>query len=252
MTCPQAALFDLDDTLALNWESPTPEMTNRLLRVLSIMPVAIVTGRDFPWMNREFLPALALSAPANRLYVLPEGAAQSMVWNGSAWDELYGQTLEDDDRKKIRAAILAAVEESGALEGLPLFGDRFVERKAAIAFSALGWEAPREWRTTWDPDNKRRKLLQDCLAPKLPEFDVLMGGATTIDVTKKGVNKSFGVRWLSQHLGIAPKDMLYVGDALYPGGNDYVVIETGIKTRSTSGPQETAGIIDELLAACAA
>jgi hypothetical protein len=42
--------------------------------------------------------------------------------------------------------------------------------------------------------------------------------------------------------------MLYIGDALFPGGNDEVVKETGIETRQTSGPEETARIIRELLA----
>jgi hypothetical protein len=41
--------------------------------------------------------------------------------------------------------------------------------------------------------------------------------------------------------------MLFVGDALYPGGNDEVVISTGAQTRSTSGPPETNKIIEELL-----
>ena len=45
--------------------------------------------------------------------------------------------------------------------------------------------------------------------------------------------------------------MLYVGDALYPGGNDAAVIPTGIRTISTSGPVETESIIDDLQKTCA-
>jgi hypothetical protein len=44
--------------------------------------------------------------------------------------------------------------------------------------------------------------------------------------------------------------MLYVGDALYPGGNDEVVILTGVQTRAVANPTETETIIDEILAAC--
>jgi hypothetical protein len=43
--------------------------------------------------------------------------------------------------------------------------------------------------------------------------------------------------------------MLYVGDALFPGGNDEVVKESGIATREVANPSDTARLIDELLSA---
>jgi hypothetical protein len=42
--------------------------------------------------------------------------------------------------------------------------------------------------------------------------------------------------------------MLYVGDALFPGGNDEIVKETGIPTQQVSGPAETKEIIEKVLA----
>src|SRR5579859_1214548 len=101
MGCPQAALFDLDDTLALSFESPSPEMVEKLLHLLTYIPVAIVTGRDLPWMARDFLPAMITSPRVDRFYVLPEGAAQCLRWNGTSWEELYGASLPDDERVKI-------------------------------------------------------------------------------------------------------------------------------------------------------
>jgi hypothetical protein len=47
---------------------------------------------------------------------------------------------------------------------------------------------------------------------------------------------------------ISIPEMLYIGDALDDGGNDSVVIGTGIKTHEVFGPKETAGIIEEILA----
>lgn len=251
MQCPKAALFDLDDTLVETFEAPSPEMLQGILRMLDLMPLAIITGRDFPWMESDFLPQMVHSRNIGRFFVFPEGAAQCRWWDGREWKELYGWALTDDERTRIKKAIAECVEETGVLKGLPVFGEQYVDKKAMIAFAALGLEVPRDLKYSWDPGNVRRAKLRDAIAVKLPEYDVLMGGATSTDVTKKGVNKSHGVRWLSEHLHIPPQEMLYVGDALYPGGNDYVVIETGIQTRSTSGPKETLGIIEELLAACA-
>jgi len=48
-----------------------------------------------------------------------------------------------------------------------------------------------------------------------------MGGATSIDVTKPGIDKAYGVRKLRDILGISLKEMIFIGDALFPGGNDY-------------------------------
>jgi hypothetical protein len=41
--------------------------------------------------------------------------------------------------------------------------------------------------------------------------------------------------------------MVFVGDALYPGGNDAAVKKTGIQTIMTSGPRETMKIIKNIL-----
>ena len=99
-------------------------------------------------------------------------------------------------------------------------------------------------------DKTKRTALKKTLEEKIPEFEILIGGRTTIDITKKGINKSHGVRWLARQLNVEPREMLYVGDALYRGGNDSVVIPTGVETLATSGPLETEGIIDELYEVC--
>ena len=125
-----------------------------------------------------------------------------------------------------------------------------IDRGAQIAFAVLGLEASDEAKKSWDVDKTKRTALKKTLEKKIPEFEILIGGRTTIDITKKGINKSHGVRWLAKHLDLEPKEMLYVGDALYRGGNDSVVIPTGVETLPTSGPEETLGIIDELLWAC--
>ena len=59
MNCPRVAIFDLDDTFAESFESPSKEMIGRIIRLLERIPVAIVTGRDFPWMARDFCRALS-------------------------------------------------------------------------------------------------------------------------------------------------------------------------------------------------
>ena len=43
------------------------------------------------------------------------------------------------------------------------------------------------------------------------------------------------------------KDMVFIGDALYPGGNDAAAKKTGVQTIATTGPKETIRIIKKIL-----
>lgn len=250
MDRPKAALFDLDETLAESFKAPVPEMVARLKKLLDFLPVAVITGRTFSWVEPDFLSLMTDSPHIDQFFVFPESSAQCVMWDGSTWKELYSSNMEEKERNRIHSAIEEAVAETGALEGLPRFGEQFLNKNAMVSFACLGYKVPPDMKYSWDPENQRRKMLQAAVAKKLPDLEVALGGATTIDVTEKGLNKTRGVEWLSKRLNIPVSDMLYVGDALYEGGNDFVVIQTGIKTRETKNPEETLGIIDELLAAC--
>lgn len=248
MELPRAVLFDLDDTLAASFEAPTPAMNERLIRLLSHVPAAIITGRDFTRVEPNFLPHITPHARAGTFFVLAESGADIYEWDGTSWKEEATAYLSTDERVHIRNVINEAVATTRALEGLPVFGEQFVEKRGQVAFAALGLGVPADLKYTWDPQHEKRKVLQRVIAAALPEYDVFLGGATSIDVTRKGVNKAAGVRWVAERLSLPVTEMLYIGDAIYPGGNDFVVLETGIPTRQTSGPAETETIIDELLA----
>ena len=119
-----------------------------------------------------------------------------------------------------------------------------------MTFAALGIDASAYAKAAWDPDRTKREKLKKIIEPQLPGFDVHISARTAIDITRKGIDKAYGVRWFAKHLGVAPQDMIFVGDDFSPSGNDAVVIPTGIQTLSTSGPEETETLIDELQAVC--
>ena len=251
MPCPPAVIFDLDDTLAESFHAPPKETLEGLKKLLEKIPVAIMTGAGLPRMEQQFLPTLVESSHSDRLYIFPNSAAQLYVWNTGTWREVYGHSLTGEERERIKATILETVTELPAFKDILHFGQQMFDREAQIAYTHLGVDASADVKRTWDPDGSKRGALWQSLKRKLPEFEVLIGGTTTIDITRKDVNKSYGVTWLAKELGLEPKDMLYVGDALYAGGNDAVVISTGIQTRAVSGPAETKEVIDELISICA-
>lgn len=252
MKCPDAVIFDLDDTLAESFRAPSPETLAGLSQILERMHAAIMTGASFRRMEEQFLPDLAQAPRIDRFYLFPTSASHCLRFSEGLWKELYAVNLSPEDRERIRAAIKEVVGRAPPLRGIRHYGERLIDREAQIAFTLVGIEAPQEVKQTWDADGSRRRLLRDLLAEALPDFEVLLGGTTTVDITTKGINKAYGVRWLSRELGIAPERMLFVGDALFPGGNDMVVKETGIRTREVSGPAETLEIIREIIAGCPA
>ena len=76
---------------------------------------------------------------------------------------------------------------------------------------------------------------------------VRIGGSTSIDITKPGIDKSFGMRKLVDFTGFKIEEMLFIGDALYPGGNDAPVRDAGVATIAVRDIGETRLVIETLL-----
>jgi hypothetical protein len=122
------------------------------------------------------------------------------------------------------------------------------DRGSQITFSGLGQQAPIDEKDKWDPDFSKRKKIKAILDPLIPAFSVQMGGATSIDITRPGIDKAYGIRKLRDILNISLKEMIYVGDALFPGGNDYPAEEAGVVSIPVKNPHETKRVIETIIA----
>lgn len=142
-------------------------------------------------------------------------------------------------------------KESGVIDpGAKTWGPQLEYRGGQVTFSALGQKAPPLEKKAWDPTHAKRQALQKAITPLLPAgYTAAMGGATTIDVTKNGIDKAYGLRQLCKRLGIEEADVLYVGDELRALGNDEAVFKTEAKTHAVDSTEETATFIRKLLAA---
>jgi len=246
MTKPKAALFDLDETLAESKQPITDEIRALVSALASTMPVGIISGGKFEVLVTNIGDRIDPEF-RNGLYLLPTCGAAMYAWDG-AYTAVYQELLTSEEEAAIGAAITEAIEETGVIDlDVPSYGERVELRGSQVTLSALGQQAPIEAKKAWDPDRTKRPILREAIARRLPNFDVKTGGSTSVDITKPGINKAYGVRKFAEHHSFLPEEMFYVGDALFPGGNDEVVKETGIETRQTSGPLETADIIRELL-----
>jgi hypothetical protein len=244
---PRAVLFDLDDTLAESFQAPLPPMIDKLDRLLERLPVAIISAASFDRIERTVVQRLSSSEHFEQLTLFPNSSAECYIWQ-DGWALAYDFELTYEERVRIERAIVESVEETGVQEGQIKYEPRILDRRVQIAYAAIGLEASEADKASWDPDQAKRRRLKEAVERRIPGFEVLIGGKTSIDITREGIDKSYGVRWLAERLACEPRDMLYIADALYEGGNDAVVIPTGIVTKRVTGPAETEVLIDELLA----
>ena len=245
---PKLAVFDLDGTLAASKSPVTGQMGTLLARLLEKMPVAVMSGGAWKQFEKQLLPALPSDARLDRLYLFPVSAAECLRYEDGEWRTVYTNRFSDEERERVMTALDEGLEETG-MDALPeqVWGERIEDRGAQITFSGLGQEAPIAQKAAWDPDQTKRKPLADALRRKLPDFSIRANAASSIDITREGITKAYGVRELAKLSGISIADMTYTGDALHPGGNDEVVKETGIRTVPVDGPEDTARVIADLI-----
>lgn len=248
--CPRAAIFDLDNTLAPSFEAPAPEIVHNLEQIMRAIPVAVMSAASIGRMEQHLLPGFSTNSDRTRLYLFPSNGSACYTWQGVRWQAEYNFKFTPEERARIIAAIEDSVVGTGVAAGIQRYGEHIIDYGGHIAFTVLGRGAPREEKLSWDPDGAKRRKLKKAVQAKTPGFDVYIGGTTSIDIMCKGVNKAHSVEWLARRLKVKPSDMLFVGDALYPDGNDEVVIATGVRTIQVAGPHETVKIIEEILAAC--
>jgi hypothetical protein len=146
-------------------------------------------------------------------------------------------------RKALGEALEQALKEGIYESPKETYGESIEDRGSQITFSSLGQKAPLDVKQGWDPDRKKRQAIAKIIEPKVPQFDVVIGGMTSIDVTRKGVNKAYGIKKIEAYLKLSPEKILFIGDALFEGGNDFPAKSTGVDCQQVSGPEETLKLI---------
>lgn len=241
-------IFDLDGTLTVSKSPLTKEMGDVLARLLRTMPVAVMSGGSYAQFQKQFLGGMPPNAPYKNLYLFPTSTAQCYAWKEDGWELVYQNLFTPQERAEVLRALTESLRETGLDKPPQRWGEQIEDRGSQITWSALGQQAPVEIKTAWDPDRKKRAPLQAALLKRLGDFSVRVNATSSIDITRTGITKAYGVRRLSDMLALPISDMLYVGDALFSGGNDEIVKETGVKTQSVTGPDETIEVIEKIIA----
>lgn len=250
MQIPALIAFDLDDTLAPSKSPIEPRMRQVFAQLLGRTTVAVISGGNFEQFENQLVNSLAgddlTEDSLERLHLLPTCGTRYERRENSSWNTVYRENLTEDERNEALRVLREEAERLGLWEA-ETWGEILEDRGSQVTFSALGQSAPVEAKHAWDPDGTKKNTLRAAVAERLPNLEVRSGGSTSVDITRAGIDKAYGMRKLTEHTGIPLDKMLFVGDRLDPDGNDYPVKAMGVRCHAVANWHETADFLEELL-----
>ena len=241
--------FDLDDTLAVTKSPMSDQMSSLMTQLLERYEVCVISGGAFTQFQKQVIDRLA--APKEllaRLHMMPTCGTRYYLHDAakSTWAQQYSNDLSDDQKTRIMSALEQGAKELGLWEVQP-YGDIIEDRGSQITFSALGQQAPADAKYAWDPTGDKKLSLRNYVAAAVTDVEVRVGGTTSVDITMPGVDKAYGMRELMARTGLAMSDILFIGDNLDEGGNDYPVKAMGIDTIAVEKWEDTALVVEALI-----
>lgn len=240
-------VFDLDGTLAESKQNLDGEMATLLNQLLAVKKVAVITGGGFPQLQKQVIDVIPFeSEKFKNLYIFPTTGAMMYSFDGAKWGKVYEKKLSDEDKAKIVDAFNKVTQE---VDFLPKehFGDIWEDRGTQYTFSALGQSAPIDLKKAWDGDFSKRRILKEHLDKYLPEFAVEIGGSTSIDIYQKIISKAYAIEKICENLNLAGDEVLFIGDAIFEGGNDYSIVKTAVSNINVKSVDETKEIIRQII-----
>jgi len=242
--------FDLDDTLAITKSPMSDRMSEVLSEILEHFEVCIISGGRFEQFKMQVIDRLHVGPhQLNRLHLMPTCGTRYYRFNelNKEWQIQYAEDLTEEQKQQIQDVLEASAKKLGLWEATPA-GDIIEDRGSQITFSALGQKATPEDKYAWDPTGSKKLALRDLAAASLPGLEVRAGGSTSIDVTREGIDKAYGMQKLMDAIDVNKEDVLFFGDRLQEGGNDYPVKAMGIDSLEVTEWEDTAARLETILA----
>lgn len=251
----ELAVFDLDGTLAPTKSVIDKEMGTLLEHLLIEKKVAVIGGGKLQLFEEQFLNALKVPDELLENLFLYPVTATSFFRFKKGWKNVYTHNLTEDEVNRVMSAFEKVFKEIDYQEPKKTYGKTIENRGSQITWSALGQDVVKhlgskgvDLKNAWRDKNTPLKLkIAKHLQKYLPDLEVHAAGFTSIDVTKKGIDKAYGIRQMEKYLKIKVKNMVFIGDAIFPGGNDYAVTKTPVDYFAIKGPEETKKVIRRIL-----
>lgn len=238
---PKHFFFDLDNTLTRSKSLIEPAHADILRTLCDRADVIVVSGHPQNDIRAHLGQGLD-----GKYYILAQNGNFAQDRNGSIiWERKLSAAQTEAVHafiKKARAHLALSVRDEN---------DIVEDRGCEIAYSLIGHHERIETKEAFDPDHKKRtQLLADMHddVEKLgrENVDVVIGGTTVLDFIEKGKNKGYNITQFTLARGWNKNDCIYLGDALFPGGNDETVIGI-IPTKAVADYRETYSYLEKIL-----
>ncbi len=243
--------FDLDGTLSVSKSQASDRMIELLNDLLEKYKVCIISGGKLTQFEMQILAGLKSAGDRlENLHLMPTCGTRYYTYqpDDRRWHQVYAEDFTKDQKEEIFKALDISLDETNLRPGPGKhWGELIEDRGSQITLSVLGQQAPVEAKEAWDPEDEKKYRLRDAIAARIPEFEVRAGGLTSIDVTKLGIDKAYGMEKLMDILGLKKEDILFFGDKMHEGGNDYPVKAKGIDSIAVRDWEETAAAIETIL-----
>ena len=237
---PKHFFFDLDNTLTRSKSRIEPTHADILRTLMKHSDVVVVSGHG----EKDICAHLE---DLSGYYILSQNGNHAEKPDGSV---LWKRRLSAAQVKSIHEFI----ERARAHLSLPVRDENDIveDRGCEVAYSLIGHHEKIETKEAFDPDHaKRKKLLDDMKKDverleKEANVEIKIGGTTVLDFFEKGKNKGFNIAEFIKALDWKKEDCIYIGDALFSGGNDETVIGI-IPTKPIKDYHETYKYLSSIL-----
>lgn len=247
---PKMLAFDLDGTLACSKMPMHIDIAGLLAKALQSYPLAIVTGGSFALVKHQIIDPIAKVEVKDTnlewMTLVTGSGAQFWYYINSLWQPGIQRQLSINDKHSASYWLEKEARKLGFWYE-QVYGPVLEDRGGQITFSALGQQAPIKEKQQWDPTGQKRQALRDAVALHLPNLQVVVGGLTSVDVFAPDLNKGSAIKTLAKQYCVKVEEILYFGDRLQPGGNDYPVIITGAQICAVNSWEDTYKILETIV-----
>ena len=238
---PKHLFFDLDKTLTMSRTPMDAAHQELFAKLLETKDLVVVTGGNAKQVRHQIT-----SRFEGLYFTLAQSGNEALNKDGTVlWLESFTERQNTAVMSFIEALKnyfkIAVKDENDIVE----------HRGAQISYSVIGFHEDIAKKYAFDPDDSKRAGALRALPQELAELhkcgvEVVPAGTTTYNFILKGKHKGFNIARFIKKEGWLAQDCLYVGDALFPGGNDETVIGV-IPTRLVKNPDETFDFIATML-----
>lgn len=198
--------FDVDGTITPSREEIDPEFKQWFMDFVKSNRVILVTGSD----------------KSKTVEQIGEDLFNSVEYSfNCAGNEVYrkGELYYRNEWKPSEDLLIFLRSKLQTSSYPERCGNHIEVRTGLVNFSSIGRKASSNQRAAyyeWDKVNKERVSLSNEIKQKFPKLDAQVGGEISIDIFEIGKDKS-------QVLNYFDEDIIFFGDRLYVGGNDYTL-----------------------------